>query len=1033
MGVFRLRGDRFQVEIFEDGGRRNRDLERWLEVHGLLSTDRKDGFEEVILDYSTRYVADMHSYPGWVPNDDNPMRALFDVPVALDGNLWGVIEFSSRTLGGLSEGVREVLDQIGSSIELALMKQADRERQALQIAKMQAVVETSELLRGLVSRQQVVQHSLEAVLEMTRTDQCNLLLYDADEGVLKVVGSLHRSQEWRAQRVGDELAQGEGLSWQVFEAGRTLRFRDENGLGQVADQQEAGKPIAFVGTPTRNQEGEVVGVLTASLDDPAVAFRADDIGFLEAIAQACSSALLRLTLLEKSQNQAIEYRRLYTSAERQAQELALLDRVRTAVARELELDELFYSTVESISEILGYGLVSAYWLEGDELVLQSQVGYDRVVERLPIGEGIMGRAVRTMAPILVSDVRRDPDQASVHEGVVSQVAVPIIANEGVVGVIDIASREVDLDENDLRVMMRLSEQVGAAAERARLYGVVRDREQRFRLLAENMSDMVCLHEPAGRFAYVSPSCLGVLGYSPEALLDRDFVDLVHPEDRKLLGDRLFQQRVAEDSASQAIYRIRHAEGYYVWFETTAQPIIEQGLLTGLMTASRDITERHMIEEKLVQGALYDDLTGLPNRALLMDRLAQALERRVRTESRFAVLFLDLDRFKIINDSLGHAAGDELLKAIGERLKTCVRTIDTVARLGGDEFCLLLEDLHGQEEATQTATRIQRALTQPFTVDEHDIFTSASIGIAFSSSHYGEPQELLRDADIAMYRAKNAGKARHAVFDHAMHDQAVNLMKLETDLHRAVERGELFLEYQPIVHLETGEMAGFEALVRWRHPERGLIEPGDFIPMAEETGQVLSLDRWVLREACRRTAEWQRTFDPGRPLMVSVNFSAMHFTLGDGAEALVKTVLEAGLPPSQLKLEITEGALMNNSSQAVEMLEALRREGIVVQVDDFGTGYSSLSYLHRLPIDSLKIDRSFVQGIEQDSQNLEIVTTIVNLAHSLRIDVVAEGIENAEQLQLLRDLSCEYGQGFHFAKPLTPEEVERRFLHPVSRA
>ena len=319
------------------------------------------------------------------------------------------------------------------------------------------------------------------------------------------------------------------------------------------------------------------------------------------------------------------------------------------------------------------------------------------------------------------------------------------------------------------------------------------------------------------------------------------------------------------------------------------------------------------------------------------------------------------------------------------------------------------------------------------MDEHDIFTSASIGIAFSSSHYGEPQELLRDADIAMYRAKNAGKARHAVFDHAMHDQAVNLMKLETDLHRAVERGELFLEYQPIVHLETGEMAGFEALVRWRHPERGLIEPGDFIPMVEETGQVLSLDRWVLREACRRTAEWQRTFDPGRPLMVSMNFSAMHFTLGDGAEALVKTVLEAGLPPSQLKLEIIEGALMNNSSQAVEMLEALRREGIVVQVDDFGTGYSSLSYLHRLPIDSLKIDRSFVQGIEQDSQNLEIVTTIVNLAHSLRIDVVAEGIENAQQLQLLLDLSCEYGQGFHFAKPLTPEEVERRFLHPVSRA
>ncbi|HEX8853774.1 MAG TPA: EAL domain-containing protein, partial [Pyrinomonadaceae bacterium] len=390
----------------------------------------------------------------------------------------------------------------------------------------------------------------------------------------------------------------------------------------------------------------------------------------------------------------------------------------------------------------------------------------------------------------------------------------------------------------------------------------------------------------------------------------------------------------------------------------------------------------------------------------------------RRDSRlFAVLFLDLDRFKIVNDSLGHMVGDQLLVGIGRRLETCLRPGDTVARLGGDEFTILLEDLNDAEEAIEVAGRLQKEVSLPFNLNGHEVFTTVSIGIALSTTGYERPEEVLRDADTAMYRAKTQGKARHEVFDKAMHARALNLLQLETDLRRAVEREEFFLHYQPIVSLETGLIRGFEALVRWQHPERGPVSPIDFIPVAEETGLIIPIGEWVLAEACREVKRWQAMFPSYPPLQISVNISGKQLMKSDLIEQVRRVLHETGIEARALKLEITESIMMENIESAISILNHLRALGVELSIDDFGTGYSSLSYLHRFPVSTLKIDRSFVGRMDGNNENAEIVRTIVMLARNLDMDVIAEGVETESQVTQLRALRCEYGQGYHFSKPV----------------
>lgn len=426
-------------------------------------------------------------------------------------------------------------------------------------------------------------------------------------------------------------------------------------------------------------------------------------------------------------------------------------------------------------------------------------------------------------------------------------------------------------------------------------------------------------------------------------------------------------------------------------------------------------------EHFRHAAFHDTLTGLPNRALLTDHIKLSIERaRRRSDHLFAVLFLDLDRFKNINDSLGHAAGDQFLIKIASRLQSCMRPTDTVARLGGDEFAILLDGLDTNEDAARIAERVQEELSQPFNLYGHEVYTTASIGITLCTTYYDSPENILRDADTAMYHAKENGKARYELFDAAMHASVMARLQLENDLRRAVENQEFLVYYQPIVTLDTGRIAGFEALVRWQHPERGFVSPSEFIPLAEETGLIVEIGAWVLRESCRQMRQWTIENGLRSSLTMSVNLSTKQFAQPDLIDSVRQILSETGLDPSGLKLEITESAVMDNSDTAAYMLTQLRELGIKLSIDDFGTGYSSLSYLHRFPVNTLKIDRSFVSRMCEGDENAEIVRTIVTLATNLGMAVVAEGVETTEQHERLKELRCEYGQGYLFSMPVNAE-------------
>lgn len=435
-------------------------------------------------------------------------------------------------------------------------------------------------------------------------------------------------------------------------------------------------------------------------------------------------------------------------------------------------------------------------------------------------------------------------------------------------------------------------------------------------------------------------------------------------------------------------------------------------------------ELRQSEDKLLHEALHDTLTTLPNRVLLIDRLGQALERtRRQLAYGFAVLFLDFDGFKIINDSLGHAEGDALLVSLARRLQAAVRSMDTVSRLGGDEFVILLDNVPNEAEVVRTVERLQRELAQPFDLNGQRVFVTASIGLVLSAQHhYQTPDEILRDADTAMYQAKASGKARYMVFDDSMRKQVIARLTVESELREAIERQEFSLHYQPILDLRTQQVAGFEALLRWQHPTRGFVSPMEFIPVAEETGLIVPIGRWVLREAVRQMAEWHQRSTSNQKLTISVNLSARQFKQTRLADEVSLALAETNLPAKALKLEITESAFMEEAEAAVYTLNRLRALGVQVQIDDFGTGYSSLSYLHRFPIDTLKVDRSFISRMGQEGQHSEIVRTIVTLAHDLGMTVIAEGVETAEQLEHVKQMACELGQGYLISKPLGADKA-----------
>jgi diguanylate cyclase (GGDEF)-like protein/PAS domain S-box-containing protein len=553
-----------------------------------------------------------------------------------------------------------------------------------------------------------------------------------------------------------------------------------------------------------------------------------------------------------------------------------------------------------------------------------------------------------------------------------------------------------------------------------------DTADRFRSAFDYAAIGMALVSTEGRWLQVNRSLCQILGYTEKELLATDFLAVTHPDDLPTALSNIGQLLKGRVNASQMEKRYINKHGHEVWVHWSVSMVRDQYSKSAhLIFQIQDITDRKLAEQQLHHDAFHDALTGLPNRALFMDHLKLAVARSLRRDKEmFAVLYLDLDRFKIINDSLGHTIGDQLLVGIADRLQKNLRPGDTVARLGGDEFTVLIEDISEEKEAVQVAERIQKELSVPFTLSGREVFTTVSMGIAPSSTGYERAEDILRDADTAMYRAKSLGKARYEIFDKAMHARAINILQMETDMRRALEREEFLLYYQPIVSLEDFRLRGFEALVRWQHPERGFISPIDFIPVAEETGMIIQIGEWVLHEACRQMNRWQTCFPLDHPLFISVNLSSKQFSQNTLISVVADILKGTGVRPQSVKLEITESVVMENIETATGMLQELREIGVQLAIDDFGTGYSSLSYLHRFPIDTLKIDRSFVTRMTDNTENAEIVRTIVVLAQNLGMDVVAEGVETNEQLALLQKLGCENGQGYYFSKPVGSESAEK---------
>jgi PAS domain S-box-containing protein len=563
----------------------------------------------------------------------------------------------------------------------------------------------------------------------------------------------------------------------------------------------------------------------------------------------------------------------------------------------------------------------------------------------------------------------------------------------------------------------------------------------FRLISENAADMIALVDVTGKRLYNSPAYSKLLGYSREELRTTSSFQQIHPDDRQKV------MAAAEDARRTGLgkkveYRIRHKDGHWLVVESTANTVRNaQGAVEMLVIVNRDISERKRAEEQLKHNALHDALTNLPNRKLFHDRLRRSWARSQTQDGyRFAVLFVDIDGFKVFNDTMGHTAGDDLIAQISARLSGCIRFEDFIsrstariegnpergeqllARMGGDEFTILVGNIKGPEDAMRVANRVHKALG-PFAVQGKEVFVTASIGIALSSTPHACAEEMLRNADIAMYRAKILGKSRTEFFDPEMYSSTVRRLGLEADLRKAIDAHEFMVHYQPIVDLESGRVSGFEALVRW-HSEHGLRYPDYFIGTVEETGLVVPLGEWILREACRQLRTWHLQHPEHSLLSVTVNISTKQLSDANLVPHISAVLQETGVEAGLLHLEITESVAMSSPEEAQNVLKRLKQIGVILCLDDFGTGHSSLARLQRLPVDVLKIDRSFVMHMHTDADGLKLVHFIVGVAHTLGMKVVAEGIENATQLAYLRNLGCDFGQGYFFARPSDPEVAEK---------
>jgi diguanylate cyclase (GGDEF)-like protein/PAS domain S-box-containing protein len=623
----------------------------------------------------------------------------------------------------------------------------------------------------------------------------------------------------------------------------------------------------------------------------------------------------------------------------------------------------------------------------------------------------------------ITDIRPEEDTERLLAATLKR-AAPLIqagqwrhrTNDGRTIDVEITSHSIRFESRDAVLVVALD-----ITERVRVTRELAESEERFRSLVQHASDLITVILADTTVIYQSPSVEGILGFEAPELIGRKLSEIMHPDDAGHLLAFLSQAATRPATAATLEARLRHHDGTWRTFEIVGSDHTADPAVGGFVLNTRDISERKALERQLRDQAFEDALTGLANRARFTDRLEHALERSARGANAVAVLFIDLDSFKSVNDSLGHAAGDSVLTQAGQRVQGCLRAGDTVARLGGDEFVALIEDTVTTEVAVHLAGRIVEELAKPFDLaGGHQVTIGASIGIAFANQQ-DLNRDLVRDADVAMYIAKTHGKGRYEVYNPGMHEAMARRLELVADLQRALETPELFLEYQPTFHLATGTLTGVEALVRWQHPRRGLIMPADFIALAEESGLILSLGRWVLTAACRQARQWEVRHGD-HSLSMSVNVSVRQLQQATFVEEVAEVLGETGVDPSRIVLEVTESVVMQDVDATIPVLKRLKSLGVRLAIDDFGTGYSSLSYLTLYPFDILKIDKSFIDGIDAPGNQLELTRAIIELAKVLGLETVAEGIEREEQALRLRNLNCDVVQGFLFSRPLPAEAI-----------
>jgi len=773
-------------------------------------------------------------------------------------------------------------------------------------------------------------------------------------------------------------------------------------------------------------------------------------------------------LKREEQSLQVSYSRLFTESKqlleelrREKEDLAALSSVTANSISTLNLEELLNVLLQRILEVMHADAGVILLKKDNRLEVRACVGIEQQAcpaDAVAMGEGFAGRIAASMQPLYIEDAQTDCSavgQLTKQYGIRTMLGVPLERNGNLVGVLHVDWLSIHSpSDRELQLLEITAERCTMAILNAQLYEQTKQLQERLQLQIDQMPIGCIINDGQLRLRDWNPAAEKIFGFAKEEVLGKNPCDLIVSARFRSQVEKIYQQLATGEATVHSIHENLTKDGRAIicdWYNTPLKAT--DNSVVGMLSMVQDITERQQTEEKLRRYAFHEPLTGLPNRAWFLERLEQVIARGKNGQSGlFAVLFLELERFEMVKYSLGHAAADQLMIATAQRLETCLQPNDTLARLGSAELAILLADIQNREEVTTIADRLHQQLMLPFDFDGCEVFSGSSMGIVLCTAQQSAasdqewqpcplescpeasfppssarqsraltcgklPEDLLRAADTARHHAKLHGLAPYAVFHPAMHEQVVARFQLETDLRRALERQQFQVYYQPIVSLKTGRISGFEALVRWNHPTRGMVSPAEFIPVAEETGMVNLIDWWVIGEACTQLGIWQQRFAAEVPLTMSVNLSGLQLTQLSLLERLDKILRQTSIEGRTLKLEITETGLLKNATSSTAMLEQLKTLGIQLSIDDFGTGYSSLERLHQLPIDTLKIDRSFVSRLGCQDNSLEVIRTIITLAHTLQMDVIAEGVETMPQLSQLRLLDCEYGQGYFFSRPL----------------